>query len=125
MLCEHRFADYEHRLAYDRRLEHVAVQTATSANGGPASPINTHFKGGNVKAQRLLQVMAFLLTIAGSLALDASSAQAVQTGESYACENKGCYGGTTCERHTGSNCDLECLPGACVTWNCVGGIKPC
>jgi hypothetical protein len=70
-----------------------------------------------MRVQRIIQLAAIAITAAGVSMLPGKTAQA-SVSEGYACENEACYGGGTCEYHGGSECDLSCMPGSCVTWNC-------
>lgn len=56
---------------------------------------------------------------ASLLLLPTRNAEAATT--PFACNNMGCYGANTCERHSGSSCDLDnpAVPEGCVTTNCT------
>lgn len=56
---------------------------------------------------------------AGLLLLPARSADAATA--PFACNDMACYGANTCERHSGSMCDLNnpAVPEGCVTTNCT------
>lgn len=58
--------------------------------------------------------LAAAIMLAPSKAAHASPAK-------MACNNMACWGANTCERHTGTNCDLAnpSVPDGCVTTSCT------
>jgi len=67
---------------------------------------------------RVTQVTAILAILSGAALLAPTPAAAVENAASLECDDMACYGGHTCEYHSGSMCDLDCVQDACITWNC-------